>query len=138
MQFFCHTCAHGIQKHLCPISNLAFGLIGYGMQTMYIFHSRLCVTNRVRVEWNWAGLPLLLFVSWRPLSLQACSKELCCLANVSMVSSRRSLWSRSYCNVFCHFRPCACAISKYSPHAYSQYQMLASSNQFKAFNFICN
>lgn len=68
--------------------------------------------------WTAGALAGVLAVS-AGAALQALSRLLCCLASCSMVSSRWSRCSRSYCSARCHLRLCVSARSRKSRHAWA-------------------
>lgn len=75
---------------------------------------------------RWTGarspsLKLLLGLAARPGALRkARSRLLCCLASCSMVSSRWTRCSCSYCSARCHFRLCVSASSRKSLQAWGR------------------
>ena len=77
-----------------------------------------------REQGGWTGarspsLKLLLGLAARPGALRkARSRLLCCLASCSMVSSRWTRCSCSYCRARCHFRLCVSASSRKSLQAW--------------------
>ena len=67
------------------------------------------------------SLKLLLGLAARPGALRkARSRLLCCLASCSMVSSRWTRCSRSYCRARCHFRLWVSASSRKSLQAWGR------------------